>query len=173
MKANPTRALLMALAAVSAIPAVLAQEIPTPSSLTETYQDWRVACTRQDNTRQCAMSQQLRRPDGQRILTIEVTPAKDGSVTGRLLLPFGLALEKGVTLGPDDAAPGPAMAFKTCLPAGCIVPVAFAPAAVKAYRSGTVIKLNMSASDTGRAISFAVSLKGFGAAFDRTSALLR
>lgn len=144
-----------------------------PSALTETYQDWQVACSGQDQARRCAFSQTLRQQNGQRVLALELTPAKDGSLSGTLLLPFGLALDKGVTTALDEAAPGAPMAFKTCLPSGCVVPVTIAAAGVKGYRSAAKIKLNAIASDTGKMMSFSLSLNGFSPAHDRTMALLR
>ena len=152
---------------------VSAQDTAGPSSLTETYQDWQVACSGHSKQRRCAFSQQLRQQNGQRILAIELVPAKDGSVSGTMLLPFALELAKGVALGLDDAAAGAPLPFKTCLQAGCVVLVTLPAATVKAYRSGAALKLNMVASDSDKPIGFSLSLNGFGAAFDRTAILLQ
>lgn len=46
-----------------------------PSSLSETYQDWRVACSGEGQIRRCAFSQALRQQNGQRVLAIELTAA--------------------------------------------------------------------------------------------------
>ena len=142
-----------------------------PSSLTETYEDWRVVCTQQNETRQCAFSQQQRQQNGRTVLAIELVPAKNGTLSGTLLLPFGLALDKGVALALDDAPPAAALPFKTCLPSGCIAPLTLSAATAKSYRTGTAIKLTMAASDTGKPVTLSISLKGFGPALDRTIAL--
>ena len=173
MKPNLSPMVLAALAVLSSGSAASAQDAPGPSSLRETYQDWAVSCAGQGQARRCAFSQQQRQSNGQRVLAIELVPARDGTLAGTLLLPFGLALDRGVTLGLDQAAPGAPLPFKTCLAAGCIVPVSFTAAMARTFRGGTGLKLNMIASDTGRPIAFSLSLKGFGPALDRTSALLR
>lgn len=174
MKTSVLHASLIASLSLLSAGIAIAQDGPSgPSSLTETYQDWRVACTGQDKSRRCAFSQQLRQQDGRRVLAVEFIPARDGGLTGTMVLPFGLALDKGLTIGLDDAAPSPPLPFKTCLPAGCIVPITVSAAAAKGYRDGTTLKLNTVASDTGKPMAFSLSMKGFLAALNRTSALLR
>ncbi|MCZ0735097.1 invasion associated locus B family protein [Phreatobacter sp. AB_2022a] len=175
MKPNFRHVFPAALLAV-ALPAsrAMAQEAaPGPSSLRETYQDWAVSCTGHGQARRCAFSQQQRRRDGRRVLAIELVPARDGTLSGTLLLPFGLALDRGVTIGLDQAAPGAPLPFKTCLATGCIVPVTFTAAMLRTFRGGTSLKLNTIASDAGQPVAFSLSLKGFGPALDRTLALLR
>lgn len=146
---------------------------PAPSSLRETYEDWVVSCIGLGQTRRCAFSQEQRQRNGQHILAIELVPARDGTLAGTLLLPFGLALDRGVRLGLDQAAPGALLPFRTCVPAGCVVPVTVTAAMQRTYRGGTSLKLDMIANDTGQPVAFALSLKGFGPALDRTLALLR
>ena len=54
-----------------------------------------------------------------------------------MVLPFGLALDHGVVLQVDDGAPGPVLRFRTCLPAGCVVPLSSDAKLVAAARKGT------------------------------------
>lgn len=174
MKPGPSHALLALLPALLFGATAMAQDSsPSPSALRETHQDWTVSCATQGQTRRCAFSQQQRQRNGRRILAVEFIPARDGALTGTLVLPFGLALDRGVTLGLDQAAPGAPLPFKTCLAAGCIVPITVTAAMGRSFRGGASLKLNMVASDTGQPIAFSLSLKGFGAALDRTVALLR
>ena len=65
-----------------------------PSSLQETYGDWTVACITQEAVRRCAMGQRLLQPDGRQVAAIEFSLADEG-MSGLLVLPFGLALERG------------------------------------------------------------------------------
>lgn len=157
-------------AVIASLGSSAAQE-STPSSLSETYEDWTVNCTTRSEKRRCAFSQRQLRQDGQRVLTVELAPLTQGGLQGSLVLPFGLALDKGVTFAVDESARSKPFAFKTCLPIGCVVSTTFSSATVKAFRSGTTLKLGTVASDSGKEVAFSVSLKGFGTALDRTAAL--
>jgi invasion protein IalB len=89
-------------------------------------------------------------------------------VKSALVLPLGLSLGAGVSPAVDDAALLAPLAFRTCLPAGCIVELAFDEAATVALRGGEEIKINLTADD-GRALSLDVPLGGLGAALDRST----
>lgn len=143
------------------------------SSLTETFEDWTVLCASADGKTQCVVSQtQTRQQNGERVLDIRLSPVQqDNAYQGNLTLPFGLEFSRGVTAQLDDGTIGKPFAFKTCLPAGCIVPMSFDKATFDAMRKGTSLKL-AAVSIYSQNIPFAVSLKGFGAAFDRASALV-
>lgn len=143
------------------------------SSLTETFEDWTVSCASADAKTQCVVSQtQTQKQNGQRVLDIRLSPVQqDNAYHGNLTLPFGLEFSRGVTVQLDDGAIGKPFSFKTCLPAGCIVPMSFDKAIFDAMRKGTSLKLAAVSIDNQN-IPFAVSLKGFGAAFDRAGALV-
>jgi len=146
------------------------------TSLRETHGDWVVSCSVQtvdDRTgKACALSQELTdTKSGQRVLALELRPAGT-SVDGTLVLPFGLTLANGVTLQIDDGQAGSPLAFRTCLPAGCIVPVAFDAKMLAALRNGTTLKVRTT-RDGGGDMQLAISLKGFAGALDRTAALLK
>lgn len=143
-----------------------------PSSLSETYDDWRVACVAAaENRKQCAFSQGQVSQNGQRVLTVELSPADDGGLKGILVMPFGLNLDKGVTFSVDDTPPGKPSRFRTCLPRGCVVRLTFTPATTTALKKGTALKLGAFASDTEKDVAFSISLKGFKQALDRTMEL--
>lgn len=143
------------------------------SSLQETYHDWRVACTAAGGTKRCGLSQQHSQQDGRRVLAIEFIPADANGLAGTLVLPFGLRLDAGVILTVDDRPVGEGFRFSTCLPAGCVVPLALDAAAVEALRSGETLKLAATANDSGAPLTFSVSLRGFTAGIQRTAELLR
>ncbi|TPK96485.1 hypothetical protein FJ938_27220 [Mesorhizobium sp. B2-4-14] len=72
------------------------------TSLREGHGDWTVSCNLATqngaNVKVCALSQeQTDSQSRQRVLAMELRPAGE-TVQGMLVLPFGLALEKGVTL---------------------------------------------------------------------------
>lgn len=140
------------------------------SSLQETYQDWRLACTIQENARACTVSQDQTQQNGQRLLAVELLARPNGGLSGTLLLPFGILFEPGVSVEIDDAPPVARLPFRTCLPNGCIAMFPIDRAIAQKLKAGVALKLNVTtAADTK--LSFPVSLKGLGAALDRVAAL--
>ena len=143
------------------------------NSLEEAHGDWRVACSLQNGQKRCTLSQQVMDKNSrQRILAIELTAPAPDRAEGMLVLPFGLTLDKGITLQVDEAAAGPTLRFRTCLPAGCVVTVAFDAKAIAALEAGTVLVVKAT-GDNAQEIPFGVSLKGFASALDRTAALAK
>jgi invasion protein IalB len=142
------------------------------SALRETYQDWLVACDQKGTVKRCAMvQQQFSKENRQRVLDIELWPTPN-RLEGILMLPFGLALDRGVTLQVDDGSPGQALHFRTCLPGGCVVPLSFDGQALASLVHGGMLKIN-AVVDGGGDAPFAVSLKGFSDAYNRVVALAR
>ena len=142
------------------------------SSLNETYRDWQVACSQQNNAKRCALSQSQAQQNGQRVLTIELNAPTGNTVAGIVVLPFGLALDKGVTLQIDDKPAGPPLRFRTCLPVGCVVPVSFDASALTTLRVGGARKVKAT-TDGGRDAPFSIPLQGFATALDRVAILAR
>lgn len=144
------------------------------SSLAETYGDWAVQCRLQavkDGATKpvCSLLQQQQDNKGSRVLAIELQPTEDGA-SGALVLPFGLELSKGVALQIDEAKAGAAQAFSTCMPAGCIVPLNFGEAQLKALNGGKALNLITEAAAGGE-VKLSVLLDGFTAALNRVKEL--
>ena len=156
--------------------AVQAQQTPAlpggASSQQEIYQDWRVACQVVTNVKSCVLTQQQYQQDGRRVLAIELAAPGGDTVAGTLVLPLGLALDAGVILQIDEKPAMPPMRLRTCVPAGCLVDVGFDAPTLAALRGGVALKVKATA-DGGAAMSLSVSLRDFGAAFDRVAALAR
>lgn len=142
------------------------------SSLNETYKDWRVACVQQGNAKRCVLSQVQSQQNGQRVLAIELNAPVANTVSGTLILPFGLALDSGVTFQLDEKPAMQALRFRTCIPGGCLVNVSFDAAMLVALRTGTALKIK-AVTDGGAAAPFSISLQGFATAVDRVGALSR
>ncbi len=142
------------------------------SSLNETYEDWRVACAMQAAVKHCVLSQVQTQENGQLVLAMELNAPKGDTVSGTLVLPFGLALDQGVTFQIDGNPAMQPARFRTCLPVGCIVSLNFDTPSQVALRAGAALKLNATA-DGGATTAFSISLKGFGTALDRVTALSR
>jgi invasion protein IalB len=146
------------------------------TSLKESHGDWTVTCAveahNEKKTKACALSQtQADSKSRQRVLAIELHP-KEAAVEGTLILPFGLALDQGVSLQIDDGAVSPPSRFRTCLLAGCLVTIGFDAKMLAALRKATVLRARGTA-DGGKEVLFTISLKGFGGALDRAIALAK
>lgn len=182
----------LACAAVTGVSAQAQAQTQTPapaqpSALTESYDDWTVRCATQGaaadkageaakgkpgaGARECSLSQTQANGNGQRVLLMELRPAEDGRLRGNLILPFGLALQKGATFAVDDLPPGKPAPFRTCLPVGCVVSLLFTDTITQSLRSGTKLIVKAQASDPEAEVPFSISLKGFDAALQRTIAL--
>ena len=142
------------------------------SSLNETYRDWRVACAQQGTQKQCVLSQIQSQQNGQRVLAIELNAPNSNTVSGALVLPFGLALDSGVTFQIDEKPAMQPIRFRTCMPGGCLVAVNFDASTLAALRAGSALKVKATA-DGGANAPFSISLQGFGTALDRVGTLSR
>jgi invasion protein IalB len=153
-------------------PAAFAQSaLPNgASTLQETYQDWRVACSSRDKATACAISQDQTQQNGQRLLAVEMQVRPDGSALATFLLPFGIVLDSGITPNVDDQPPLKPVRFRTCLPTGCIALLPIDPATLAKLRVGSRLNLKVTA-DADKPLSFPVSLHGFSAALDRVAAV--
>ncbi|MGV2978938.1 invasion associated locus B family protein [Camelimonas sp. ID_303_24] len=173
------RAGIVATAIFAATSAFAQTGSPLPggaSSLRETHGDWVVNCITPKDRKLCTVSQQLAQQSqgggAQRVLSIELTPSAKGA-EGALLLPFGLLVAKGAAVQVDDGKALAATPIRTCVPGGCIAPLTLDASTVASMRKGKQLKLNLFASDTEKPFALNVSLKGFGDALDRASALLK
>jgi invasion protein IalB len=141
-------------------------------AVNETFQDWQMSCVQAQGGKRCAVSQQqLDEKTRQRVLVFELQPRGD-KAEGVLVLPFGLALDKGVTVKAGEAELGPALRFKTCLPQGCVVPLNLDAKAMALLRKASALTVGV-VSDAGQPANLSVSLKGFSSAFERATALAR
>src|SRR5580692_9711615 len=83
------------------------------TSLQEMHGDWRVVCAQQNGRKVCALSQQQTDKDTrQLLLAIELSAPTIDKAEGTLILPFGLALDRPVTLQIDEDATGPTLRFR-------------------------------------------------------------
>ncbi|MDP2781441.1 invasion associated locus B family protein [Devosia sp.] len=62
--------------------------------------------------------------------------------------------------------------FRTCLPGGCLVDIAFDALTVESLKSGNVLNINATA-DGRQEMTLSVSLTGFSSAYDRVVALMQ
>lgn len=143
------------------------------SSLNETHGDWTVACAAPEGNVRCTVSQiQVNSENHQRVLSVELAANEAGNAAGgTLVMPFGLKLDQGVVLSIDESGPLVSVGFSTCLPAGCLVPLAFDHNAITAMRAGTALKAKAAANGGGQDVNFSISLSGFTSALARATQL--
>lgn len=175
--ANAAAPAAAASAAAASAAAASAAAAPSPkgySQLEETYGQWKVSCGPQNGKQLCAVSQaQFDEKTKRRALAIELVNLTDSKANGAILLPFGLALGKGITLQIDDAAAGPARMFSTCLPAGCLVPLVLDGSFLTAARKGKTLKIGASTAD-GKPVSIlSFPLDGLDTAVKRAEELTK
>jgi invasion protein IalB len=155
-------------------PADQPQTLPGGASqLQETHGDWRVTCSHQNDQRLCSLAQQQADKESRQLVVgIELRATSGDTAEGTIVLPFGLAVDKPVTLHVDDA-PGKALPFRTCLPVGCIVAVSFDATTVAMLKKGTALSVKAVTAQTTQEVSFKISLNGFASALSRTATLTR
>lgn len=159
--------------AIAQAPAVKQGTLPNgASSLAETYNDWMVSCDIQGGAKICGMAQQQAR-NGQMWLTANLQLSADGNLSGVVVLPFGVLATKPVSFQIDEARTTITSNIRTCMPVGCIVPIAFDRNTVAALRSGKALKVNVQNASVGEEPikDMAISLNGFAPALDRMASL--
>lgn len=138
----------------------------------ETHGDWRVVCAQPNGQKVCAFSTQLSDKDSrQLVIGVELRTSATDKAEGTLIMPFGLAVSKPVTLQVDDTGATMPMSFSTCAPIGCLVTLSFDAATVGALKKGTTLIVKATAAESGQEASFKIPLRGFSSALDRTAAL--
>jgi invasion protein IalB len=153
-----------------------------PSALSETYGDWVIQCAMAQSQPQgdtaaapknnCQMSQELRQgKTGQRALLVVLNrQGKDKTLSGTIIAPFGLDLQSGLSLLLKEDVYVKA-SYKTCVPQGCVAPIAANGEFEKALRANEKLSVAMTATDSGQPVTLDVSLKGFAQGLDRLTAL--
>jgi invasion protein IalB len=112
---------------------------------------------------------------GRRKFGFELSAPKDGRAEGVILMPFGLAIDPGVTFKLDEQALGKGAPYSTCTNDGCLVPISFPTLATDGMRNAkTLIVTGQKSNDRAggtEAATINVPLAGFAQAFDRAIAL--
>lgn len=143
------------------------------TSLTETYGLWTVNCASQNGEKACALLRQEVNNQNQPVISMNVSTNNDGNVSGVLIVPFGILVSKPVQLKVDDSKIVIETSVRTCMPAGCIVPIAFDKNAITGLRSGKQLNIKVTSAGNNEQVldDLFVQLDGFGPALDRLIAL--
>ena len=159
--------------AAQAVPAKTAAVWPAGAlSITENYGDWTLSCSRAEPATSCMLMQsQGDNKTGKRLFAFELQAPKDGRSEGLILMPFGLAIDPGITFKLDDVVLGKGAPYISCGSEGCLVPISFPTLATDAMRTAKTLQVIGVKSGTNDPQPIAVPLGGFAPVWDRAIAL--
>ena len=144
---------------------------PGALAITETYGDWTLTCSRPETSTACMLSQsQGDNKTGKRLFAFELRTPKDGRAEGLILMPFGLAIEPGITFKLDDSVLGKGAPYVSCSQEGCVVSISFPMLATDAMRTAKTLQVIGVKPGTNEPQPIAVPLGGFAAVWDRAIA---
>jgi invasion protein IalB len=146
---------------------------PTGASMvSESYGDWTMTCTRPNEKVTCIVAQaQGDSQTGRRKFGFELQTPANGRSEGIVLMPFGLAIEPGVTFKLDEQALGKGAPYTTCSAEGCIVSISFPTLALDGMRAAKKLIVTGQKAGSSDPATITVPLEGFPQAFDRAVAL--
>ena len=142
------------------------------STVSESYGDWTMTCTRPSEKITCIVAQsQGDSQTGRRKFGFELQTPANGRSEGIVLMPFGLSIEPGVTFKLDEQALGKGAPYTACGLDGCFVPISFPTLALDGMRAAKTLFVIGQKSGGSDATTITVPLKGFAQALDRAVAL--
>lgn len=156
-----------------ATPAAAAAVWPAGASgVSESYGDWTMSCTRPGEKALCIVVQsQGDSKTGRRKFGIELQALQDGRSEGTVLMPFGLAIEPGVTFKLDEQVLGKGAPYVSCNSEGCLVPISFPALAIDGMKLAKTLTVTGQKSGASEPAAITVPLEGFPQAFARAVAL--
>lgn len=163
-------------AAAAPAPAIAAPAKATwpegASALSESYGDWSINCSRENQATICSVVQaQGSKRDNRREFAIELKPPANDRTDGLILMPFGFQIEAGLSFKIDDAVLGKGAPYYTCSSEGCLVPVSLPTLATDTMKTAKNLLILAPKQDATEPTTITVPLNGFGAALARASAL--
>lgn len=162
-----------AAAAPAAAPAPVHASWPAGATMvSESYGDWTMTCTRPNEKVTCIVAQsQGDSQTGRRKFGFEMQMPANGRSEGIVLMPFGLAIEPGVSFKLDEQALGKGAPYTMCSGEGCLVPISFPTLALDGMRAAKTLTITGQKSGSSDPAAITVPLQGFPQAFDRAVAL--
>jgi invasion protein IalB len=142
------------------------------STVSESYGDWTMTCTRPSEKVSCIVAQsQGDSQTGRRKFGFELQTPTNGRSEGIVLMPFGLAIEPGVTFKLDEQTLGKGAPYTACNQEGCLVSISFPTLALDGMRTAKQLFVTGQKSGSSDPAIVTVPLEGFGQALDRAVAL--
>jgi invasion protein IalB len=160
---------LLALAFAALLAAFAPGTASAQGTVRSVHDDWQIRCENPPGAQneQCALFQSVVAEDranvGLTVLVLKTADAKSRLM--RIQAPLGVLLPAGLGLKIDNADVGRA-GFVRCLPRGCYAEVVMDDDLVKKLRTGTSATFFIFQTPE-EGIGFPVSLKGFGAGYDK------
>ncbi len=153
-----------------------AEEGPGTAYIRETTGDWQIECIRvpEGQEEPCQMFQPMIDADGNQVANVRIFRLPEGgeAVAGALVaVPLETLLTAQLTITVDNAKPQ-RYPFSVCDRLGCYARLGFRKAEVDAYKKGakaTITLVPFVAPD--QKVDLDMSLKGFTAAFDKSSVI--
>ncbi|WP_019907015.1 invasion associated locus B family protein [Methylobacterium sp. 77] len=162
-------------APVAAAPAAAPAKAAWPegaSALSETYGDWSINCSRENQATICSVVQaQGSKRENRREFAIELKAPANDRTDGLILMPFGFQIEPGLSFKIDEAVLGKGAPYYACSSEGCLVPVSLPTLATDAMKTAKNLFILALKQDATEPTTITVPLNGFGAALARASAL--
>lgn len=141
-------------------------------TVTETYGEWTTSCARAEARVACMVMQtQGDKNTGRRQFAFELRTPKEGRAEGVILMPFGLAIEPGITFKLDEAVLGKGAFYVSCTAEGCLVPISFPALATDTMKTAKALVVTGKKAGNDEAVTITMPLTGFAAAFERAAAL--
>lgn len=149
------------------LPPAAAPAAPIPQPVAELFQNWRVQCIQNAQSRQlCRADQLVVGKDGVPQLAIYASPPLAGRAAQAIVVPpWGVLIDRGLTLQIDSRQRFTAPIL-SCQPTGCLAEFALDDAVLGQMRQGSSLQVAMVAAN-GEPVVVTVPLAGFGAAYDR------
>ncbi|MDP4002058.1 invasion associated locus B family protein [Methylobacterium sp. NEAU K] len=142
------------------------------STVSESYGDWTMTCTRPSEKVTCIVAQsQGDSQTGRRKFGFELQTPAEGRSEGIVLMPFGLSIESGVTFKLDEQTLGKGAPYTLCSVDGCLVPISFPALALDGMRTAKKLYVTGQKASGTEPAMITVPLEGFPQAFDRAVAL--
>lgn len=142
------------------------------STVSESYGDWTMTCTHPGEKVTCIVAQsQGDSKTGRRKFGLELQTPANGRAEGIVLMPFGLAIEPGITFKLDEQTLGKGAPYTACGPDGCFVPISFPTLALDGMRTAKTLSVIGRKASGSEDATITVPLAGFAQALDRAVAL--
>ena len=142
------------------------------STVSESYGDWTMTCTRPSEKVTCIVAQsQGDSQTGRRKFGLELQVPADGRSEGIVLMPFGLSIEAGVSFKLDEQVLGKGAPYSMCVSDGCLVPISFPTLALDGMRNAKTLIVSGQKGGATEPATITVPLEGFPQALDRAVAL--
>lgn len=155
----PGAAQAQASASKAQAPATAAPATAQKPSYQEKIDDWQLICVGEAKDKRCSIVKEMTdEKSGQRVVALELGMNGD-RLEGAAVLPFGIALARGLAVRFKDGEPGTTVSFQTCLPAGCLAPLSFDLPAIKQLDQSKTLLLSVGLP-SGETANFTMPVAG-------------